>query len=48
MPTTDNDTNNPPCSHCGTIERPRSSDRWDNWLCEKCANIEAEVEWDED
>lgn len=37
MPTTDNNTKNPPCAICGTVKRLRSYDRWNNWLCKRCA-----------
>lgn len=36
-----------PYDHCGTTTRPRDFDQWDNWLCNDCAEREAEAEWDE-
>jgi hypothetical protein len=36
-----------PCEHCGTASKPRSFDRWDNWLCDTCATAEAEAEWED-
>jgi hypothetical protein len=35
-----------PCEHCGTVraDRPRSPDRYDNWLCARCAAREAAAE----
>jgi ribosomal protein L37AE/L43A len=38
---------NKPCEHCGRTDRPRSEDRFGNWLCDQCAAAEAAVEWDE-
>lgn len=34
-----------PCEHCGTTERPREMDRFNNWLCAQCATAAAEDEW---
>ena len=30
------EADNEPCEHCGTTKKPRSFDRWDNWLCDEC------------
>ena len=38
-----------PCNHCGTIDprKPRSLDRDDNWLCDRCHMLEQEAQEDE-